>query len=129
MNSGLRGLSTPEAANAYVPEFIEVHNERFGRAPLSNHDVHRPVRDDEDLGLIFTCQEDRKISKELTLHFRSGLYLIEPGDPRTVYRMPLATDGERRVVARLGCPDLSTTRRHAARHRARGCSSAHARRT
>ena len=44
---------------------------------MSDHDAHRPVRDDEDLALIFTLQEDRKISKELTIHFQRGLYLIE----------------------------------------------------
>ena len=79
----LRGISTAEAANAYAPEYIEAYNERFGKAPLSDHDAHRPVRDDEDLALIFTCQEDRKISKQLTLHFRGGVYLIEPG-PETL---------------------------------------------
>jgi len=79
----LRGISTPEAANAYVPEFMAEYNERFGKTPLSDHDAHRPVRDDEDLALVFTWQEDRKISKELTLHFRRGLYLIKPG-PETL---------------------------------------------
>ena len=75
----LRGIATPEAANAYAPEFIEAYNDRFGKPPLSDYDAHRPVRNDEDLELIFTWQEDRKISKELTIHFRRGLYLIEPG--------------------------------------------------
>jgi hypothetical protein len=79
----LRGLSSLEAANVYAPEFVRDYNERFGRTPLSDHDAHRPVRDDEDLALLFTWQEDRKISKELTLHFRRGLYLIEPG-PETL---------------------------------------------
>ena len=79
----LRDLSTPEAANAYASEFMADYNDRFGKDPLSHHDAHRPVRDDEDLPLIFTCQEDRKISKELTLHFRRGVYLIEPG-PETL---------------------------------------------
>ena len=75
----LRGISTSEAANAYAPEFIADYNDRFGKDPRSDHDAHRPVRDDEDLTLIFSWQEDRKISKELTLHFRRGVYLIEPG--------------------------------------------------
>ncbi len=74
----LRGISTPEAANAYAPKYMATYNKRFGKAPLSEHNAHRPVRDDEDLELIFTCQEDRKISKELTLHYRRGVYLIEP---------------------------------------------------
>ncbi len=79
----LQEISTAEAANAYAPEFMKAYNERFAKAPLSPHDAHRPVRDDEDLTLVFTCQEDRQISRELTLHFRSGLYLIEP-NPETL---------------------------------------------
>jgi hypothetical protein len=79
----LRGLSTPEAANAYAPEFMAEYNERFSKDPKSDHNAHRPVRDDEDLALIFTWQEDRKISKELTLHYRRGIYLIE-SSPETL---------------------------------------------
>ncbi len=73
----LRDISTLEAANAYAPEFIEHYNKRFAKEPLSNHDVHRPVRDDENLALIFTWQEDRKVTKNLTFHYKRGLYLIE----------------------------------------------------
>ncbi len=79
----LRGISTPEAANAYAPEFMEDYNKRFAKAPRSDHDAHRPLRSDEDLALIFTWQEDRKVSKELTLHYRRGLYLIESSQTST----------------------------------------------
>jgi hypothetical protein len=50
---------------------------------LSDHDAHRLIRDDEDLSQIFTLQEDRKISKELTLHYRGNVYLIDP-NPETL---------------------------------------------
>jgi hypothetical protein len=73
----LREISTQEAANAYAPEFIEDYNKRFAKDPLSSHNAHRPVRDDENLALIFTCQEERKVSKNLTLHYKRRLYLIE----------------------------------------------------
>jgi hypothetical protein len=79
----LQGISTMEAANAYAPEFMAAYNDRFGREPLSNHDAHRPIRDDEDLAHIFTWQENRKISKELTLHYRGSVYLIDPS-PETL---------------------------------------------
>jgi len=79
----LQSISTTEAANAYAPEFMAAYNERFGREPLSDHDAHRPVRDDEDLARIFTLQEDRKISKELTLHYQGNVYLIDP-NPETL---------------------------------------------
>jgi hypothetical protein len=68
----LREISTWEAANAHAPEFIEDYNKRFAKEPLSEHDAHRPVRDDENLALIFTWREDRKVSQNLTL----------PGGPR-----------------------------------------------
>ena len=76
----LRGISTQEAANDFAPEFIEDYNKRFAKTPKSDHDAHRPVREDENLALIFTWQEDRKVSKNLTLHYKRDLYLIEP-DP------------------------------------------------
>ncbi len=74
----LEGISSIEEANAYARHFMTFYNERFGKEPLSQHDVHRPVRDDEDLPRIFTWQEDRKISKQLTLHYRGNEYLIDP---------------------------------------------------
>jgi hypothetical protein len=75
----LRGISTLDDANAYAPEFIEDFNARFAKEPLSEHDAHRPVCDDENLELILSHREERKISKQLTLHYRRGLYLLEPG--------------------------------------------------
>jgi len=85
----LRAISTPEAGNAYLPLFQADYNQRFGREPLSPHDAHRPLRDDEDLDLIFTWQEVRKLSRNLTFHYKRVMYLVEPG-PET---LPLA--GER----------------------------------
>jgi hypothetical protein len=75
----LRGISTIGDANAYAPEFMEDFNARFAKEPLSEHDAHRPVREDENLELILSHREERKVSKELTVHFRRGLYLLEPG--------------------------------------------------
>jgi transposase len=85
----LRGLSTPETANAYLPEFLADYNKRFACEPQSCHDAHRPVRDDEDLDLTFTWQEERKLSKNLTFHYKRVIYLVEPGSEA------LALAGER----------------------------------
>jgi hypothetical protein len=79
----LADVATIDAANTAAPAFIESYNARFGRDPLSDHDAHRPVRKDEDLERIFSWQEDRKISKELTVQFQRGRYLIEPS-PETL---------------------------------------------
>ena len=75
----LRGIQVPEAGNAYLPEFMADYNERFARDPKSPHNAHRPVRNDEDLDLIFTWQEERRLSKNLTLSYQRVLILLEPG--------------------------------------------------
>ncbi len=82
----LAGISTIEVANKAALAFIDSYHARFGRDPMSDHDAHRPhrpVRKDEDLEQIFSWQEDRKISKELTVPFQGGCYLIEPS-PETL---------------------------------------------
>jgi transposase len=85
----LRAISTPQVANAYLPEFLADYNERFACAPQSPYDAHRPLRDDEDLDLIFTWQEERKLSRNLTLQYKRVIYIVEPR-PET-----LALAGER----------------------------------
>jgi hypothetical protein len=75
----LRSISTSEAGNAYLPLFRADYNQRFGREPVSPHDAHRPLRDDEDLDLIFTWQEERKLSRNLTINYKRVMYLVEPG--------------------------------------------------
>ena len=56
----LRGISGMAAGNRYLPAFIEDYNCRFGRAPGSSHDAHRPLRGDENLDYIFAWQEQRR---------------------------------------------------------------------
>jgi hypothetical protein len=79
----LRGISTLEDGNAFLPAWREDFNARFARAPLSPHDAHRPLRDDEDLDVILTWQEERKLSENLTLNYKCITYLVEPG-PETL---------------------------------------------
>ena len=79
----LRSISTLEAGNAFLPLFRADYNRRFGREPLSPHDAHRPLRDDEELDLVFTWQEERKLSRNLTFQYKRVMYLVEPG-PETL---------------------------------------------
>jgi transposase len=79
----LRTVSTMEAGNAFLPEFMEDYNRRFGCTPKNPHDAHRPLRSDEDLSRIFTWQEERTMSRNLVVHFKRVSYLVEPG-PETL---------------------------------------------
>src|SRR5215208_5400470 len=44
----LRGISTMPDGNAYFPEFLQEFNARFGEAPRSDVDLHRPLTPKED---------------------------------------------------------------------------------
>lgn len=79
----LRGISSIEEGNAYLPEFMDDYNRRFGRAPRNPHDAHRPLQNDENLDEIFSWQEERKLSGSLTVHFKRATYLIVPGPETT----------------------------------------------
>lgn len=73
----LQQISTMAAANAWAPSFIDDYNRRFAKPPRNDFNAHRPVRADEDLSLIFTWREPRKVSKSLTLQYDKQLYLLE----------------------------------------------------
>jgi hypothetical protein len=66
----LEGISSIEAANAFMPRFIEDYNTRFAKEPRNAHNAHRGLRADEELDLIFCWRELRKVTKALTLSFR-----------------------------------------------------------
>ena len=74
----LRGISTMQDANRYLPEFIENYNRRFGRAPRNDHDAHRPLLERDHLDDIFTWQERRRVTAQLTVHHKRTMYLLEP---------------------------------------------------
>lgn len=73
----LQDIQTPEDGNRFLVEYMESHNGRFAKEPMRTHDAHRSLRDDEDLEQIFSWQETRKVSKNLTLQYKKALYLLE----------------------------------------------------
>lgn len=72
----LKGISTMEQANAYAPSFMTDFNRRFAKPPRNDFDAHRPVREDEDLNLVFTWREPRKVSHVLTLQYDKTIYML-----------------------------------------------------
>jgi Helix-turn-helix domain len=73
----LQRISTIDAANEFMPTFIDDYNRRFGKLPRDRHDAHRAVRKDEDLDAIFAWREYRKVTKNLTLRYERKMYLID----------------------------------------------------
>jgi hypothetical protein len=74
----LQGISSMADGNAFLPTFMADYNRRFRRAARDAHDAHRPLRGDEDLDHIFAWQENRRMSGNLTVHFKRRAYLVTP---------------------------------------------------
>jgi transposase len=72
----LAGISSLAAANALMPTFIEAYNAKFAKVPRNPHDAHRPLRPEEDLDLILSWRELRKVSQNLLLHYERQLYVL-----------------------------------------------------
>src|SRR6202167_1382590 len=74
----LAGISSIEAANAWLPGFIAAHNARFGREPANAKDLHRPLSTADNLDEILAWREERTVTQNLTLHYDRMLLILEP---------------------------------------------------
>lgn len=77
----LKGISTREAGNDYLPEFIQKHNEKYAQAPLDAQDAHRKLSiSNEELNHILSFQEERVLTKQLEFGYDKKIYQIKrPG--------------------------------------------------
>ena len=87
----LRNISSWEAGNAYLPEFIDDFNQRFAVQPRSTHNAHRSLTKQDDLDQILTWQEARILSKNLTLQFHKTVYQIQTSRPSYAMRHATVT--------------------------------------
>ena len=90
----LRGLNDPVAAPPFLPEFMADYNRRFAKAPAVAYDAHRPLRPEDDLEELFTLQETRRISRQLTVHYKRDLYVINDSVATRRLRGAVATVSE-----------------------------------
>jgi len=87
----IRGISSIEAANEYAAEFMSDYNARFAVQPRSSHDAHRSLGTKEDLERVFTLQEHRSLSKNLTLQYKNVVYQIQTSRPSYAMRKASVT--------------------------------------
>jgi transposase len=62
----VRGITTIEAATAYLPAFIADFNRRFGKPPAAAQPVWR--RPSADLALVLSCRYRRVVARDNTVH-------------------------------------------------------------
>lgn len=77
----LKGISTIEEANLYLPEFIQDYNKRFRKTPRSPDDAHRKMRQQDNLEMIFARRTRRKLSKSLSFSHEGTCYQLLPDTP------------------------------------------------
>lgn len=65
----LAGISTIEAANAFLPTFMADYNARFAKPPAREHDLHRPLAANHDLDDILCWREQRQVSHQLVVNY------------------------------------------------------------
>jgi hypothetical protein len=74
----LRGIDTVEVGNQFLESFQDDFNTRFGRVPTNCKDLHRTLAKHECLEDILTWQEERTVTKNLTIQYDRVVYLLEP---------------------------------------------------
>jgi hypothetical protein len=77
----LAGVSSIAAGNAFLEAFRHDYNARFGRTPASDHDAHRKLLKAERARLddVFSWQESRAVTHQLTIQYDKVIHLITPG--------------------------------------------------
>lgn len=74
----LAGKSDMEAGNAFLPEFMEQYNIRFGRSPRGQEDAHRPLNMAPDrLRDILCKREQRYVTAQLAFSYERKRIMLE----------------------------------------------------
>jgi len=76
----LAGAASLAQGNALLPGFIADYNVRFAKLPANSKDLHRPLRDGDDLEDAFAWKEERTLSQALTLQYDKVLFILEPSE-------------------------------------------------
>ena len=100
----LAGIDTPEAGNAFLPGFLDQHNDRFAKPPFSPVDGHRLLPDGAVLEDIFAWKEQRTVTHNLTVQYDKVMIILEPN----ALTRPLA----RKLVTVIDYPDGHIALRH-----------------
>lgn len=74
----LAGISTIAEANAFLPGYLAVHNDRFAKPAFDSRDLHRPLAAHDDLRTIMVWREQRTVTAALTLHYNKAMFILEP---------------------------------------------------
>ncbi len=77
----LAGISDMEAANAFLPGFIERYNAKFAKPPRRNNDLHRALNiEPKRLRDILCWRDERYLDRNLVLRYGRKRIILEEND-------------------------------------------------
>jgi transposase len=82
----LAGISSIDAANAFLPGFIAHYNARFAKAPARDKDLHRVLDPLQDLDNVLCWREQRKVSHQLVVNYNQMKLTLKPQGPALCLR-------------------------------------------
>lgn len=84
----LSGITTIEAANKFLEEYIPKFNVKFAVVPARNRNLHKkPAKEiKEKLPQIFSIQNTRIVMNDYTVRFANDYYQLDETQPTTVYK-------------------------------------------
>jgi hypothetical protein len=75
----LAGITTLDAANAFLPGFLDRYNARFAKAPADPQSAWVPLPADLDLAYYFATRETRKVRADQCIRFANQCLQLLPG--------------------------------------------------
>ena len=101
----LRGITTIEAANSYLPEFMADHNRRFALKPDMESSVFAPAPSPKEIDFYLSVEFQRTADNGSSFGFEGGRHQLIDGDgivaripPKTVVDIYVARSGKRVAV-------------------------------
>jgi len=84
-------ISDIEVANVWCAKYVERYNAQFAFTPASEIDMHKPLHVGDNLELILTTREVRKLTSKLTLKHGAQIHLLEDSaQARSLIGQPIA---------------------------------------
>lgn len=69
-------ICTIEEANSFLPKFFKKYNSKYAEQPSNPIDAYRPLNQVNSLKYILSTKEERKVSKDLEVHYKNQIYQL-----------------------------------------------------
>jgi hypothetical protein len=94
----LAGITTLEAANRFLEDYLPRYNQRFAVPPAQTADLHRPVPAGRDLDRMLCLKTPRVLRRDWTVAHHGQLYQVQTNVRATHVLVEERVDGTLRIT-------------------------------